>query len=334
MTLEVLVGGLASTIQDAGRPDWTHLGVPPGGAADPWSLAVANLLIGNDPAAAALEMTLVGATLLARRSMVIGLAGADLGGRVVRGDAGVGRRLAPGRSHRIQAGETVAFPGDATDRGARAYLALPDGIDVPAILGSRSTCLAAGFGGLDGRTLRSGDLLRATKDDSAVGAQERPERIWPAETPWDVTNGPTILRVLPGPALGLDALVGVAWRVGAESDRVGVRLDGEPLQDGIGGEVVSHGVTWGAIQVPPDGRPIVLGPDHQTTGGYPILGVVIFADRPVLGQLRPGEEVHLQAVDRDEALAAVRAQRVALEAGESAMRDALVWDELARSAGG
>jgi len=334
MTLEVLDGGLAGTIQDGGRPEWTHLGVPPGGAADPWSFAIANLLIGNDQAAAVLEMTVVGATLLARRSMVIGLAGADLGGRVVGG-----RRLLPGRTHRIDAGETIAFPGEVIERGARAYLAFPGGIDVPEVLGSRSTCLAAGFGGLDGRTLRAGDVLRAVRDEAVVhdestaDASGRMERIWPAETPLEVATGPTILRVLPGPAEGLDALVAIAWRVGAESNRVGVRLDGDPLPAGTGGEVVSHGVAWGAMQVPPDGRPIVLGPDHQTTGGYPVVGVVASADRPLLGQMRPGADVRLRPVDHDDAVAALQAQRAALSAGVAALREALAWDELARSAG-
>jgi len=334
MTLEVLDGGLAGTIQDGGRPEWTHLGVPPGGAADPCSLAIANLLIGNGRAAAALEMTLVGPTLLARRSMVIGLAGADLGGRV---DGG--RRLLPGRSHRIHEGETIAFPGDGVERGARAYLALRGGIDVPEVLGSRSTCLAAGFGGLDGRTLQAGDVLRAAGDESsadAPGPTERmwpTERIWPTDTPLLGASGRTTLRVLPGPAVGLDALVAVGWRVSAEFDRVGVRLDGDPLPAGTGGEVVSHGVAWGAIQVPPDGRPIVLGADHQTTGGYPVVGVVASADRPRLGQLRPGADVRLESVDQDAAVAMLLAQEVALSAAVAALREGIAWDELARSAG-
>jgi antagonist of KipI len=329
MTLEVVDGGLAATIQDRGRPDWAHLGVPASGACDPWSLAVANLLAGSARGAAAIEMTIVGPTLVARRAMVIGLAGADLGGRVVGG-----RRLTPGRSHRIEAGETIAFPGDEAERGARLYLGLSGGIAVPEVLGSRSTCLAAAFGGLDGRPLRAGDVVAGSigeersPDDEAAG-----ERAWPLD-PLGATSAPAVLRVLPGPAPGLEPLVGRAWRVGREADRVGLRLDGGPLPEGIGGEAVSHGVVWGAIQVPPDGRPIVLGPDHQTTGGYPVIAIVIAADRPILGQLRPGAEVSLQAVGRDEAIEALRAQEAALAAGTRALRDAAGWDELVRSAGG
>jgi antagonist of KipI len=319
MTLEVIDGGLATTVQDGGRPEWAHLGVPPSGASDPWSLAVANVLLNGDPGAAALEMTLVGPTLVARRSTVIGLAGADLGGRVVGG-----RGLPTGRSHRIEVGETIAFPGDGLDPRARSYLAVPGGIDVPEVLGSRSTCLAAGFGGVEGRPLRPGDIVR--------GGESLPgERVWPSDP--SEADGATVLRVVAGPAPGIEGLVGTSWRVGSEADRVGLRLDGGPLPAGIAGEVVSHGVTWGAVQVPPDGRPIVLGADHQTTGGYPVVAVVITADRPLLGQLRPGAEVRLRTIGRGEALGALREQRAAFAEGVAALRESVGWDELARSAG-
>jgi antagonist of KipI len=334
MSFEVIDGGLATTIQDGGRADWAHLGVPPSGACDPWSLAVANLVAGGQRTGAAIEMTLIGPTLVAQRSTVIGLAGADLGGRVVGG-----RRLAPGRSHRIEAGETIAFPGEGPDRRARAYLALPGGVDVPCILGSRSTCLAAGFGGLDGRPLRAGDVVHEGRasghlDGTSAAMSEAAEMAWPAD-PWLPSPAdPTVLRVMPGPAPGLDDLVSRAWHVGPEADRVGIRLDGERLPDGVAGEAVSHGVTWGAIQVPSDGRPIVLGPDHQTTGGYPVVGVVISADRGALGQLRPGAEIGFRIVDRDEAVAALRKAEVELAAGAAALGEAAGWNELAWSAGG
>ncbi|HEY8799582.1 MAG TPA: biotin-dependent carboxyltransferase family protein [Candidatus Limnocylindrales bacterium] len=328
MTLEVLDGGLATTVQDGGRPGWAHLGVPRSGACDPWSLAIANLLVGADPTAAALEMTLVGPTLVARRSTVIGLAGADLGGRVVGG-----RRLRAGQSHRIEAGDTITFPGGGPDRRARAYLALPGEIDVPEILGSRSTCLAAGFGGIEGRPLRAGDVVRARDEEAAPhGTPANGDLVWPADREI-ATSGEAILRILPGPAPGLDAIVAGPWRVGREADRVGLRLDGGRLPDGIAGETVSHGLPWGAIQVPPDGRPILLGADHQTTGGYPVVGVVISADRPVIGQLGPGDELRFEAIDRDGALAALRRQHDALVVGAAALRDGARWDALAPAGG-
>jgi biotin-dependent carboxylase-like uncharacterized protein len=317
---EVLDGGLLTTIQDRGRPDWTHLGVPEGGAADRWSLAVANRLVGNAADGAALEMTLVGPTLQATRMFTIGLAGADLGARVRDG-----RSLAPGRSHRLAAGDIVEIPGGGAGGGARGYLAIPGGFDVPSVLGSRSACLAGGFGGHDGRPLRAGDRLTGGQD------LVRPELAW--TEPAGAGPG-DILRILPVGSADLGPLTAADWQVAAASDRVGIRLDGTPLPPGSGGDVRTHGVPWGAIQIPPDGRPILLGVDHQTTGGYRVVGVVIAADRPVLGQLRPGATVRLVETDPAEARAALLDQHAALAAGIAALREAARWASLADHAGG
>lgn len=331
---DVRDGGLLTTVQDAGRPDWMHLGVPESGAADPWSRAVANLLVGNDPGRATLEMTLVGPTLVARAPVTIGLAGVDLGARL-----GDGRRLAPGRSHRLTTGDVVAFPGHAATAsatpatGARGYLAVPGGIEAPLVLGSRSTCLAGGFGGLDGRALRRGDVIAASRTGS-IGLPR--ELVWPVPNDGAENASETrsaILRAIAGPAAGLDVIVATQWRVAAAADRVGIRLDGHPLATGIGGETTTHGVPWGAIQVPPDGRPIVLGADHQATGGYRVVGVVISADRPVLGQLGPGARVRIVEVDRATALAALRTRRDDLAAGAAALLDAAGWGALIDAAG-
>jgi biotin-dependent carboxylase-like uncharacterized protein len=336
MTLVVLEPGLLTTVQDAGRPDWTHLGVPEGGACDPWSLAVANLLAGADPGAAALEMTIVGATLAVREHLTIGLAGADLGG-VVRD---TGRRLLPGGSYSLAAGTTVAFPGGDSDAGAREYLAVPGGIDVPVVLGSRSTLLSAGIGGIDGRALRAGDVVPALTASGT--ARPAGERIWPQLeddpfAPQAPAEGSTLLRVVPGPAAGIDALVDIRWRVRPDSDRMGLRLEpadapGPAALPGTG-EMLTHGVVRGAIQLPPGGTPIVLLADHQTTGGYPVAGVVARADHPRLGQLRPGSAVRFIAVTADEATTAAIPQERALARGAAALRGDDPWDELWQSAG-
>jgi allophanate hydrolase subunit 2 len=233
----------------------------------------------------------------------------------------------------------LEFPGDGPHgpaTGCRAYLAVPGGIDAAIVLGSRSTCLAAGFGGLDGRALRAGDAVAAKP--AARSGFNRPELVWPdpGDADW---RGPipatsATLRVVVGPAPGLDTVAGMEWRVGSAADRVGVRLDGEPVPDGIGGEATTQGIPWGAIQVPADGRPIVLGADHQSTGGYRVVGVVISADLPALGQLRPGSPIRLEVVDRTAALAALRGRREALVAGTTALRDAVGWGALIDSAGG
>jgi biotin-dependent carboxylase-like uncharacterized protein len=338
MTIEILDGGLLTTVQDAGRPAWTHVGVPESGAMDRSSLHVANLLAGNEPGAAALEMTLIGPTLAIADPLTIALAGTDFGARIRDG-----RRLAPGRTHRLARGDVVELPGDpatSPSSGARAYLAVAGGIDVPVVLGSRSTCLAGGFGGFEGRPLRAGDRL--TVGDP--GGRPRADLAWPR--PDDApdrspdTRG-SVLRVLPTSHSGLEALTERAWRVAAAADRVGIRLDladdrGDrgDLPDRIGGETLSHGVPWGAIQLPPDGCPIILGVDHQTTGGYRVVAVVISADLPILGQLRPGAPVRLMATDPATAVAGLRAQHAALAAGAGALRDAANWDALIDAAGG
>lgn len=321
--LEILDGGVLTTIQDDGRPDWTHLGVPISGAADPWSLAIANILVGNQPGQAAVEMTMVGPRLRVPSPVTIGLAGADLGGRIVDG-----RRLEPGRSHRLRAGDVVSFEGQAANApwGARAYLALPGGVDIPVVLGSRSTCLAAGFGGLDGRPLAAGDTVTAGRTGTT------PELTWPIEE--KPRPAVEILRVLPSGDGGFDALVDDDWMVASSSDRVGVRLEGRSLRNRQRGESATQGVTIGTIQVPSGGQPIVLGPDHQTTGGYRVAGVVITADIPTLGQLAPGTRVQLRRTDRAEAIAALRGRLGALRAGAATLRDDAAWEILAASAGG
>lgn len=329
--LEVLEAGFLTSIQDAGRPDWTHLGVPVGGACDPWSLAVANLLVGNDAGAAAVEMTLVGGTFAVRAPVTVGLAGADLGG-IIRES---GRPLAPGRTHPLEEGSTIAFAGGADPAArsrARAYLALPGGIDVPLVLGSASTALGAGFGGIDGRQLRAGDVLQAASEWDAVPGSGA---AWPALAEDPLAAAETDpLRLLPGPAAGPEAIVASEWTVGAASDRVGLRLEGPPLPAPASGELLSHGVVSGAIQLPPGGAPIVLLADHQTTGGYPIAAVVITADHPRLGQLRPGASVRFAVTTIDDARLALARQREALARGAATLRAGAAWDELWQSAGG
>jgi biotin-dependent carboxylase-like uncharacterized protein len=337
MTLDIVEGGLLTTVQDAGRPDWLHLGVPRSGPADATSFAIANLLAGNEPGAAALELTLVGPTLSVLAPITIALAGADLGARI-RG----GRRLRPGRGHRLVAGDIVEIPGDPTatpTSPARAYLALAGGIDVPIVLGSRSTCLAGGFGGFEGRPLRTGDRLSAVPGRGGAGNSLPPELVWPARTadPAGMATEP-VLRILATSRPGLNEVVERSWRVAAAADRVGIRLElddaGGDLPIGAGGETLTHGVIQGAIQVPSDGRPILLGPDHQTTGGYAVVGVVISADLPILGQLRPGAPVRLAATDAASARAALDDRRAAMLAGRAALRDGAGWDALIDEAGG
>ncbi|HEY2917121.1 MAG TPA: biotin-dependent carboxyltransferase family protein [Candidatus Limnocylindrales bacterium] len=315
--LEVLDGGLQATIQDGGRRGHEAEGVPRSGAADAVGLAVANLLLGNRPDAAALEATIIGLRVRAVVPVDVALGGADLGA-IVEPDTPV----RPGTSIRLAAGHVLAVSGrpDGDGPACRAYLAVPGGFDVPVVLGSRSTCLPAGFGGLEGRALRAGDRLRAA--GGAAGLRTAPRRLG-SQAAANLPSAAQRLRVLPGPASGegdpaFAGLVSRPWVVAAASDRRGLRL--EPADPGAGGhgpslaplaagELPSLGVLPGAIQVTPSGQPLVLMPDSGTTGGYPVVAVVIQADLPLLGQLDPGAEVRFRATTADDARAAAIERR-------------------------
>lgn len=314
--LEVLDGAIAS-VQDAGRPGWARLGVPPGGACDPHGFAVANALLDNPEGAAAVEITLGGFAFALRESTVVAIGGAELGAVVVEED----RELATDASHLIQAGRTVRFGGrpPGAGRGARAYLAVPGGFDVPRVMGSAATSLVGGFGGMDGRGLRAGDILRgAVHADPALAG-----RRWPDEPPARATGATTpaapptegVVRVVAGPhgdrflADALEGFLDSEWTTRPNSDRMGIRLAGPQVQRRRARQLVSLPMTWGAIQVPPDGTPIALLADHQTVGGYPVLAVVIRADRTVIGQLAPGDRVRFELVDIADAQAAWREDR-------------------------
>ena len=305
--LEVRSPGLLSTVQDAGRPDAAHLGVPRSGACDLLALAAANLLIGNEPHAAALEISLLGPELVVLERCRVGVAGADFEAIVVDS----GRRVSSGTSVSLEPGDTLRF-GAALD-GARGYLALSGGIDVPYVLGSASTAPVGGFGGFGGRPLAAGDRL-AARSAADMGPDERQ---WPGPGPGSgVVAGdrPRTVRVMPGPhadVAGPDAfehLISRIWDVGPQSDRMGIRLDGPPLGASAAGmsELVSGGMTWGAVQLPPGGRPIVLLADGPTVGGYPVVAVVASVDLPILGQLCAGDQLRLMAVTLDEAREALR----------------------------
>jgi biotin-dependent carboxylase-like uncharacterized protein len=288
IALDVVAPGLLTTIQDAaGRSDVQQFGIAHAGALDPLAASVANQLVGNPPTAALLEVTLVGPALqvVGDRPLVFALAGADLGATLD------GQRVPPGWSWLARPGATLAFGGQRA--GVRAYLAVAGGFDMPLTLGSCATDLRAGFGGLAGRALRAGDRLLVLQPGGVTGLAgrfrargsagvdpDRPVRIVPG--PHQSAFGPT----------GLADLCAQPWRISAQADRMGYRLDGSvPLARTRGADVTSLGLPTGAIQVPADGRPIVLLADHQPTGGYTVPACVIQADLPLLAQRGPGDTV-------------------------------------------
>jgi antagonist of KipI len=220
---------------------------------------------------------------------------------------------------------------------------MPGGIDVPVVLGSRSTALAAGFGGLEGRTVRAGDVIlaagaagRASGSDVAAQAgrsgEPWPDAVWPAGAAQGNRDGP--IRIIGGPSNGIGNLVERPWRVAAGSDRVGLRLEGPPIRLDDRSDLPSFGVIPGTIQVPPDGAPVILLVDAQTTGGYPVVAVAIAADMPRLAQLRPGAEVRFAEVTIAAASEALRRQQASLARGTVLLHESAAWDDAWQGAGG
>jgi biotin-dependent carboxylase-like uncharacterized protein len=293
--LEVLDPGLFTTVQDAGRPGHARLGVSAAGAADPVALRLANLLAGNDGGAPALEMTLAGGTFRFAEAAMVALGGADMEAALD------GRPLPPWTAARAAPGATLRC--GATRRGARTVLAIGGGIAVPPVLDSASTHVPSGLGGLEGRALRRGDRLPLGASPDVVRAgrldAETRARLEPAAA-IRVTRGAQWEAL---PAAARQALFDAPFTVSATSDRMGIRLDGPRIDGHDGGTMITEGMPLGAIQIPPGGQPVILFVDHQTTGGYPVIAVVVSADLARLGQLRPGEPVRFDLVSLEEARA-------------------------------
>lgn len=322
--LEVLQPGLLTSVQDAvGRPGYAHLGVAHGGALDAYAAALAQALVGNPPSAGLLEVTAQGPTVRFRLqdATTIALCGADLGATLD------GQPLQPGWSALARPGALLAFE-QPRSRGARSYVAVAGGLDVPLVLGSRATDLQGGFGGWRGRALRAGDVVPLGRPGQAPPPPGR------CAAEGAAPDG-RALRVLPGPhpwrfaADALDTLCGAEWRVSRQADRMGYRLEGPPARHSRGADVASIGLPLGAIQVPGDGAPIVLLADHQPTGGYTVLAAVIRADLGRLAQRLPGDTVRFVRVSRAEAREALLAQRRAVAGlvrdGAEPDQDLLRW---------
>ncbi|MBI5109010.1 MAG: biotin-dependent carboxyltransferase family protein [Rhodocyclales bacterium] len=305
--IEVLAAPLPASIQDLGRPGYRHLGVPLSGALDAEWLALANALTGNPPATAGLEMRLMGPRLRFGNEVTLGLAGEF--SAVIDDADGTRRRAANWRSHTLNAGDVLDL---GPLRSGIGYLAVHGGFDVPNVLGSRSTYARASMGGLNGRTIAAGDRLNIRHDGSET---PNPLRL-PHAPPLDA--GP--IRLIAGPQhdyftdAAWDSFVSGEYTVTRDADRMGLRLDGPILEHNaaLGADIVSDAVAPGAIQVPGDGRPIVLLADCQTVGGYPKIATVIHADVRRLGHLLPGQKLRFTVVSIDEAIAARRCAAQAL----------------------
>ncbi len=291
MEVKVLRAGQLTTVQDLGRRGHRGEGVASGGAMDPFSLRLANLLVGNAEHAPALEITLTAPELEFSEGAWVALCGARFSD------------LPGGKPAWVEPGQRLVL-GKRLD-GCRAYLAIAGGLDVEPVLGGRGTHLGAGFGGFAGRALREGDVLRAVKSEWLLtGHWSVDERMLPRY------GREPVVRALSGAhALEFaDALYTGSFRVSAQSDRMGLRLEGGVLERSTSRELLSSAVSPGTVQVPPDGRPIVLMADAQTLGGYPRVAHVASVDLPLLAQLAPGDSVRFARVTLAEAHALAHAQ--------------------------
>ncbi|HVY04342.1 MAG TPA: biotin-dependent carboxyltransferase family protein [Burkholderiales bacterium] len=312
MSITVLKPGMLTTVQDGGRFGFQHFGVPVAGAMDDFSHRVANILAGNEQDAATLEITLRGPRLRFDDDALIALCGAELSPRIG------GTAVPAGKPLHVRAGAELGF-GESM-AGCRAYLAVHGGIDVPVVMGSRSTYDTAHIGGVEGRALREGDVLPVGDGDAppypGLRLQLEHARHAFAAPKWSVNQhgeklgrSPQVVRILPGrhwdafPVAARDTLTGSAFRLAVESNRMGCRLDGPAVMADGSLEILSEAVSFGTIQVPPSGKPIVLMADRQTVGGYPKIADVAGIDLHLLAQLRPGDRIRFELISLAQAQA-------------------------------
>lgn len=292
-TILVQAPGLLTTVQDLGREGFGPSGVSPSGAADALSLRLGDRLVGNPEGAAGLEMTLLGGAFLFPQGATIALTGSDFGAAL---DGAPAQRYA---SIEVQPGQLLKL--GPTKSGARCYLCVRGGIDVRQFLGSASTHLLSGLGGFQGRALRKGDVLNVA---AATGSHRR--RTLSAKALAQLAPR-KILRVTAGPqaeaftSAALEAFYSGIYGVSEESNRMGIRLRGPSVARASGGDMITEGVSLGAVQIPSGGQPIILFVEQQTTGGYPKIANVISADLPSLGQLRPRDEIRFELVSAESA---------------------------------
>lgn len=294
--LDITIPGLLTTVQDLGRFGFGRIGVAPSGVLDSVAMRVGNLLVDNLESEAVLEITLPGFKAKILSDVVVALTGADLGLHIN------GKSYGPWRSFRLEPGDTLSL--ELLNSACRSYLAVGGGLLVPEVLGSRSTNLGSGFGGLEGRPLRRGDILKADSPQLHLEAAGRK---------YDLNTVPAYrndwqIRVVMGPQNehfpdeSSNRFLNSIYKVSPQSDRTGIRLQGSPItvREGQPQSIISEGIIAGAVQIPGDGQPIIiLG--ETVSGGYRKIATVISADLHLLGQIMPGDRVQFLAVNLREA---------------------------------
>lgn len=301
MIMNVILPGPLSTVQDGGRFGYMSTGFGSNGTMDLRALRIANILVGNAPEDGVIEMTMMGLTAEFTCETVIALTGADM--QPKRN----GEAIPMYRSVQIHAGDKLTLGMAKT--GMRGYLAVAGGFDIAPIMGSMSTNLKVKLGGWQGRKLQAGDRipLRRSANLTQQGTCScAPENDYP----------PTAtVRVMLGPQedfftqAGIDTFLSAMYKVSEQSDRMGIRLDGSPIENKNGVDIISDGIACGSVQIPASGTPIIMMADRQTTGGYAKIATVITADLYKIAQAKPGSCIRFQAVTEKEAISALKAEK-------------------------
>ena len=301
MILKVITPGPLSTIQDGGRFGYMSTGFGSGGAMDLRAMRIANILVGNNENDGVIEMTMLGLSAEFTCPSVIALTGADMQPKIN------GEDIPMYESVEVQAGDKLTM--GAAKQGMRGYLAVSGGFDIDPVMGSQSTNLKVKLGGFQGRKLAAGDQipLRRETDFSHCGHNKcEPENAYPQVA---------TVRVMFGPQedyfteKGIDTFLRASYTVSGQSDRMGVRLEGAPIENKNGVDIISDGIAYGSVQIPASGTPIIMMADRQTTGGYAKIATVITADLYKIAQAKPGSIIRFQAVTEKEAVAALKQER-------------------------
>ncbi len=298
MKMNVVKPGLFTTIQDLGR--WGHqaIGMPVAGAMDWFALRVGNMIVGNPEGAAGLECTLSGPKLHFQGSGILSVVGADLQPRLN------GETVPMWKCIKVHAGDSLSF-GGPVGKGCRGYVCFGGGLDVPLVMGSRSTYVRACVGGLHGRPLKPGDVLETGEEQPLM---ERTVGFAPSFEDIFVAGEVRTLSVMEGPQIHMfpresfERFCAQTYEISANADRMGYRLEGATIEHKAGADIVSDAIPPGSIQVPGHGKPIIMLADRQTTGGYAKIATVITADIPLTGRMGPGDKICFKAIDLQEAV--------------------------------
>jgi len=312
MTIKVTEPGLLTTVQDLGRKGFMQYGVVVGGVMDEVAARLANIMVGNPEGEAVLELTVIGPSLIFEEDYLISICGADLSAKVDNVSVPLWRPML------VRKGSHLTF--GRPKNGCRSYIAVAGGFNIPIVMNSRSTYVRGKIGGMKGRALKKGDLLKAKEikslqSQTLVGLLRKKDEPTPFQTVnWTLTTNiranyqkNPIIRMIKGPQFSMfteasqNSFLTEEYKVTPQSDRMGYRLSGKRLEVSSQLNLLSEAVTMGTIQVPNDGQPIILMSDHQTIGGYPKIGYVISVDLPTLSQVMPGENVRFKEVSLSEA---------------------------------